>query len=157
MLSLNPNFRDLLQLLNAEGVRYLVVGGYAVNFHGHHRNTKDLDVWIAVDLQNAERVSRALQRFGFSASSVPPSNFLQKGKIFVFGREPLRVDILTDPSGVDFGDCYPRRVEAELDGIIVPFISLADLRANMGAAHRTRDKADLEELPRPDDISGRSA
>lgn len=67
MVSLNPDFRELLQLLNSEGVRYLVVGGYAVNFHGHHRNTKDLDVWIATDPRNAESLSRALQRFGFSA------------------------------------------------------------------------------------------
>ena len=147
MISLDPNFRELLQLLNSEGVRYLVVGGYAVNFHGHHRNTKDLDVWITTDQQNAERVSRALQRFGFSAASVPATNFTQKGKIHMFGREPVRVDILTDPSGVDFDACYERRIEAELEGVRVPFLALADLRANKRAAGRTRDQADLESLP----------
>jgi hypothetical protein len=147
MRSLSPDFRELLELLNSAGVRYLVLGGYAVNFHGHHRNTKDLDVWIAVDADNAGRVSQALQHFGFPAASVPSSHFLQKGKIFIFGREPFRVDILTDPSGVDFEFCYGRRVEAELDGVRIPFISLEDLRTNKTASGRLRDLADVENLP----------
>jgi hypothetical protein len=65
----------------------------------------------------------------------------------MFGREPLRVDILTDPSGIDFDGCYSRRVESELDGVRVPFLALADLLANKRAAGRTRDLADLEDLP----------
>lgn len=147
MLSLNPHFRDLFECLNSAGVKYLVLGGYAVNYHGHHRNTKDVDVWIAVEAENAERVSKALQRFGFAAASVPPQKFLSKGHIFVFGREPFRVDILTDPSGVEFEDCYARRVETTLDGVRLPFIALDDLKVNKRASARPKDLADLEELP----------
>jgi hypothetical protein len=94
-------------------------------------------------------VSTALQQFGFPASSVPPSRFLAKGMIHVFGREPLRVDILADPSGVQFEDCFPRRVDATLDGVRVPFISLDDLRANKRASGRPKDLADVHELSGP--------
>ena len=73
MTTLAQDFRDLVKCLNSTNVRYLVVGGYAVNFHGHHRNTADFDVWLAVDPDNAQRVSKALQMFGFNAASVPPS------------------------------------------------------------------------------------
>jgi predicted nucleotidyltransferase len=149
MPTLSRDFRELLELLNSGGVRYLVLGGYAVNFHGHHRNTKDLDLWIAVDPNNAGRVSESLRQFGFPAASVPPSLFLQKGKVFVLGREPFRVDLLTNPSGVDFEPCYARRVETVLDGVAVPFIALDDLIINKRASGRLRDRADVEELARP--------
>lgn len=152
MPTLSPDFRELLALFNSERVRYIVLGGYAVNYHGHHRNTKDLDLWIAIDAANAERVSAALQKFGFAAASVPASHFLEKGKIYVFGREPFRVDILTDPSGVEFEACYARRVETELDGVRVPFLSLDDLRRNKKASGRLRDLSDLEHLPPGDDV-----
>ena len=146
MRRLDQNFKDLLECLNCAGARYLVLGGYAVNFHGYHRNTKDIDVWIAIDPENAERVSIALQHFGFPASRVPPSRFLVKGIIHAFGREPLRVDILSDPSGVEFEECFARRVETTLDGIRVAFISLDDLRTNKRASGRPKDLADVVEL-----------
>ncbi len=92
-------------------------------------------------------MSLALQAFAFSAASVPPERFLQKGVIHAFGREPFRVDILSDPSGIEFEACYAQRVEAELDGQRIPFISLAHLRLNKSAAGRTQDRADLENLP----------
>ena len=147
MRDLHPDFRDLFALLNSEGVRYLVIGGYAVNFHGYHRNTKDVDIWIALEQANADRVSRALQRFGFSSASVPASGFLERGRVFIFGREPIRVDILNDPSGVEFEACYSRRVEIELEGVRMPFISLSDLRQNKTACNRIQDQADLHNLP----------
>ena len=146
MRRLNQNFKDLLECLNSAGARYLVLGGYAVNFHGYHRNTKDFDVWIAIDPDNAGRVSIALQQFGFPTSSVPPSRFLERGVIHVFGREPLRVDILTDPSGVQFENCFARRVETTLDGVRIAFISLDDLRTNKRASGRPKDLADVDEL-----------
>ncbi len=78
MISLNPHFRELLGYFNSEGVKYLVLGGYAVNHYGYHRNTKDIDIWIVVDSENADRVSLALQKFGFPSASVPPASFLTK-------------------------------------------------------------------------------
>src|SRR5215203_5293087 len=99
MLKIHPDFRDLLSCFNSENVRYLILGGYAVNYYGHHRNTKDIDIFIALEPDNAARVSSALVKFGFSAASVPPRTFLTPEKVFAFGREPLRVDILTGSSG----------------------------------------------------------
>jgi predicted nucleotidyltransferase len=147
MISLNPNFRDLLQCLNSNAVRYLVLGGYAVNFHGYHRNTKDIDIWIATDDENSHRVSQALQQFGFAPANVMASRFRDKATVHAFGREPFRVDLLTNPSGVDFDDCFKRRIETELEGVRVPFISLDDLKSNKSASGRAKDLADLEELP----------
>jgi predicted nucleotidyltransferase len=147
MLTLNPNFRDLPQCLNLSGVRYLVLGGYAVNYHGHHRNTKNIDIWISTDALNADRVSRALQQFGFAAANVPASKFRDRRTVHAFGRAPLRVDLLTNPSGVEFDACFERRIEASLEGVRVPFISLEDLKENKKASGRHQDLADLESLP----------
>src|SRR5947207_999675 len=102
MQKIHPDFLDLLKCLNSAGVRYLILGGYAVNFHGHHRNTADIDIWIAIDPENAARVSQALQAFGFAPTNVPPSQFTQRGPVFMFGRKPTRIDLLTSPSGVEF-------------------------------------------------------
>ena len=148
MKALDPNFRALLNCFNSAGVRYLLIGGYAVNFHGHHRNTKDLDLWIAVSPENADLVSAALQEFGFTAASVSREKFLARGAVYSFGRAPFRVDILTAPSGVEFDGCYGRRIDATIDGIQVPVISLDDLHQNKLASGRTRDLADIENIQR---------
>jgi hypothetical protein len=111
-------------------------------------------VWIAVDAENALRVTEALKAFGFPASIVPSSIFEKKGPIHVFGRKPWRVDLLTEPSGVNFDSCYQRRIESQIDGVRVPWISLEDLKTNKLASGRTKDLADVERLtklrsPRP--------
>jgi hypothetical protein len=146
-VSLFPDFKEFLKLMNSGDVRYLVVGGYAVNYHGHHRTTGDLDVWIAVDPDNAARISAVLQEFGFSPENVPAAAFLERGKIFRMGVKPVRIELLTQPSGVDFDDCYARRIVDAVDGVTIPLISLDDLKANKRAAARTKDLADLENLP----------
>jgi hypothetical protein len=146
-ISLDPDFKDFIASLNSEGVRYLLLGGYAVNFHGHHRFTADIDFWIATDPDNAGRVSRALQRFGFAADSVKPDQFTQPGLVHMFGAKPVRIDLLTGPSGVDFEQCYARRVVATFDGVEVSIIGLADLRANKLASGRDKDLIDLKKLP----------
>jgi hypothetical protein len=146
MTRLDPNFRDLLVCLNSANAKYLVLGGYAVNFYRYHRNTADFDVWTAIDGENAERVSDALCAFGFTRDSVPPSKFDKKGPIHAFGRKPWRIDLLTAPSGVEFAECYARRIEAEIEGVQIPWISLKDLLINKNASGRTKDSADLENL-----------
>ena len=147
MVNLFPDFKEFLKLLNSSEVRYLLIGGYAVNFHGHHRTTGDMDIWIAVDSDNAHRISAALQQFGFASGTVPPAMFLEQGKIFRFGVKPVRIELLTSPTGIDFEVCYPRRIEAEIEGIVVPVIALHDLRQNKGAAGRAKDQDDLLNLP----------
>jgi hypothetical protein len=146
-MRLDPNFREFIELMNSEGVRYLLLGGYAVNFHGHHRFTGDIDFWIATDQANAHAVSSALQRFGFSAASVPPESFIQPGKIHMFGRVPLRIDLLTQPSGVDFDTAWSRRIVTQIDETTINVISLHDLRINKQASGRDKDLADLRALP----------
>lgn len=146
-ISLNPDFKEFIELLNSEGVRYLLLGGYAVNYYGYHRFTGDIDFWIATDLDNARRVSGALQRFGFSAAAVKPETFTEPGKVHMFGHPPVRVDWLTAPSGVTFEECYVRRLDIILEGVPEPLISLAALRANKLASGRDKDRADLKQLP----------
>lgn len=99
MVSLFPDFKEFLKLLNSSKVRYLLIGGYAVNFHGHHRTTGDMDIWIAVDPGNAQRISAAVQQFGFSSATVPPEMFLETGRIFRFGVKPVRIELLTSGRG----------------------------------------------------------
>src|SRR5438093_12951650 len=121
---LHPDFRELLESLNSAGVKYLLLGGYAVIFYGYRRVTDDLDLWISTDQANAEKVAETLRRFGgFTAQQANPSMFRTRGKVFVLGREPVRVDILTNPSALDFDDCYARRHEIDWDGVKVPLIS----------------------------------
>ena len=140
-----PNdFREFLQLLNSNSVRYLVIGGYAINFHGYSRNTEDLDVWVALAPGNAERIASALRQFGFTA--VAPSNFREPGWVVRLGVPPMRLEVLTSISGVDFEECYARRETFEADGVTIPLIGKQDLIANKLASGRLKDLADAERL-----------
>jgi predicted nucleotidyltransferase len=147
-VNLHPDFRGLLESLNSAGAKYLVLGGYAVIFYGYQRVTKDLDLLISTDPANAQKVAQTLQEFaGFTKQQASQGMFRTKGKVFVVGREPVRVDILTNASALDFDECYMRRKVVEWDGIKVPLISLDDLRTNKKASGRAKDLADLENLP----------
>lgn len=147
-VNLYPDFKELLESLNSAGAKYLIIGGYAVIFYGYRRVTDDLDIWIATDAENAKKISAVLQKFGgFSPSKVRASMFQTTGKVFIFGREPVRVDILTSPDGVDFDASHARRKMVDWDGIKVPLISLEDLKTNKQASGRAKDMADLENLP----------
>lgn len=142
-----PNdFKEFLRLLHVHGVEYMLVGGYAVMYHGYPRSTGDMDVWFAVNPSNAAKLADALHAFGFSGA-VTAETLLQPGKIFRMGRPPLRIELLTAPSGVVFEECYPRSRAVVIDGVEVRVISLEDLKANKRAAGRSKDLADLENLP----------
>jgi hypothetical protein len=145
---LPPDFREFLKLLHGARVEYLLVGGYAVGYYGYPRATMDMDVWIAVHPDNAARVSKVMRRFGFPEESVPPEIFLRKGEMVRMGVAPVRLEILTELSGVAFQPCWRRRRRARLDGVIVNLIGLADLRRNKHASARHKDLGDLSHLPR---------
>jgi hypothetical protein len=145
--SLTKDFREFLQCLNAHGVEYLVVGGHAVAFHGYPRATADLDVWTAVNQENALRLVAALEEFGFTTPELRPDLFLSRDQIVRMGIAPNRIEIQTGIDGVEFSQCYRVRVAAELDGIAVQFISLADLKRNKKASGRNKDLDDLDNLP----------
>lgn len=146
-ISLPPDFREFLKLLNSHCVEYLVIGGYAVAFHGYPRATADLDVWIAMNPPNAERVVAALKDFGFNLPSLSTDVFLKEKQIIRMGLPPIRIEILTSISGVTFEDCYAARVVDQWDDIQVNLIDLAHLKRNKQAAGRHRDFDDLEHLP----------
>jgi hypothetical protein len=131
-------------LLNSNGAEYLLVGGYAVNYHGYSRSTGDMDIWIARNEENARRVARALQQFGFLQAT--PEIFCLPDQVIRMGVPPLRVEILTSISGVEFDQCFAVRETANLDGLAVPVIRLEDLINNKRASGRLKDLADVEEL-----------
>ena len=144
---LPPDFKDFLRLLNSYGVEYLVIGGYAVGYHGYPRATADLDIWIATSRSNAEKVVEVLRAFGFEVPELSPELFLQKEKVIRMGVPPIRIEILTTISGAEFHRCYPRREVADVDGVEVNIIGLEDLKANKKASGRHQDLSDLEHLP----------
>ncbi len=146
-MRLPHDFKEFLQLLRSEKIEYLVIGGYAVAFHGYPRSTGDMDIWVAMHERNANGLVAALEQFGFSKDSLSPQLFLRPNQIIRMGVPPLRIELLTGISGVDFATCYSRRISSVVDGIDVDFISLRDLRVNKQAAGRFKDLNDLEHLP----------
>jgi len=146
MIPLPPDFKEFLQALNHCAVEYLLVGGYAVAYHGYPRTTADIDIWIRVDPDNALRTMEALRKFGFGGADVSEKMFLIAGRVVRMGVPPLRIEVLTSISGVDFDSCYARRIKATIDTISVNVISKADLLANKRATGRAKDIADVEQL-----------
>ena len=147
-INLDPRFKEFIKLLNSNDVRYLLLGGYAVNYYGHHRLTADIDFWIALSQTNADKMVLIIEEWGFTPGTVTVEGFLRPKKVHMFGRPPWRIDILSGPSGVDFDACYKRRVIDTIDGVTLPIISLADLRANKLASGRDKDLIDLRFLPK---------
>ncbi len=143
---LNQDFKEFIQSLNDNRVRYLVIGGYAVAFHGHPRYTKDLDVWLAMNPDNAAKMVKALEQFGFGSLGLKAEDFLVPDQIIQLGYAPNRIDLLTTLEGVEFENCYASRVEVEIDEIKANFIDLDNLKRNKKATGRHQDLADLENL-----------
>jgi len=143
---LNQDFKEFIASLNDNNVRYLVVGGYAVAFHGHPRYTKDIDIWLGMTPENAGRVVDALAQFGFSALGLQEEDFLVPDQIIQLGYPPARIDLLTSIPAVDFEKCYESRVAVGIDGVGVNFIDLANLKRSKRASGRLQDLADLENL-----------
>ncbi len=150
MIPLPRDFQDFLRLLNANAIRYLVIGGYAVAYHGHVRYTGDLDIFVELSIDNAERIVRALREFGFDLPKLKPELFLRKGKIVRMGHEPMRLEILNEIDGVSFGECYRQRCMARLGDLKINFIDLPQLLKNKRASRRPQDLADIAALtPKP--------
>jgi hypothetical protein len=133
-------------LLNANHVRYLVVGGYAVALHGYPRYTRDIDIWIEMDSGNAANAIRALEQFGFGSLGLQAADFLVPDQVIQLGYPPNRIDLITTVPGVEFESCYASRVEVEIEGVMVSFIDLDNLKKSKRATGRLQDLADLENL-----------
>ena len=141
------DFSEFLKLLNAHRVEFLLIGGLAVSHHGYPRSTSDMDVWVAPNRSNAERLVACLREFGFNTPEVAPDLFDNPNRIVRMGVAPVRIEIVTQISGVDFETCFPRADYLDVNGNVIRVISLKDLRANKLASGRPKDLDDLENLP----------
>ena len=142
----SSDFKELLKLFEKYKVRYLIVGGYAVMKYTEPRFTKDLDIFIAIDQDNANRVYLALQEFGAPLEDLFPKDFAHSGYFYQMGRPPLRVDIMMSIPGIEFDEAWKNREIVELNDLKVLFISKRDLIRAKEASGRAQDKIDVENL-----------
>lgn len=147
---LNRDFKEFAGLLNARGVEYLVVGGYALAAHGHPRYTGDIDFWVRPTPDNVARLLNALNDFGFGSLGLGASDF-GTDTVVQLGQPPRRIDLLTTIDGVEFETCFARCEHVELAGVQLNIISLEDFKINKRASGRLKDLADLENLDPPMD------
>lgn len=145
-MPLNKDWREFLELFNSNRVDYLVVGAFAVAFHGYPRYTADLDLLVRPTAQNAERVMRALSEFGFGSLGIRAADLCTPGMVVQLGVQPNRIDLLTAISGVNFDEAWEARKTAELDGLPTQFIGRAELLRNKEQTGRAKDLGDAEEL-----------
>ena len=145
MRHLPDDFREFLSLLNEQKVDYLIVGGWALGLHGYVRATGDMDVWIGQREENLDRLLMALSSFGVPGP-ISKGFFREKGNAFRMGRPPMKIEIITEATGIDFYESLANRVVIETDGISIQFIGYDDLIKNKRSTGRLKDKADLEEL-----------
>lgn len=146
MIPLPDDFRDFIQLLNQKRVKYLVVGGYAVAYHGFPRYTGDIDFFVELSPRNAALLMEVFRDFGFREPP-PESLFLAPGNIVRVGWQPNRLEVINQIDGVSFDDCWQTRKQARIAGLRVNFINLAHLRQNKRASGRPKDLEDLRQLP----------
>jgi len=146
MIEFPRDFKEFLQLLNSKKIEYLVVGGYAVGYHGYPRATGDLDIWIANNEQTAMKMVEVLKEFGFDPSELQKELFLIEQKVIRMGVPPMRLVILTSIDGVDFKACFNNRLIADFEDFKVSFISKSDLLINKRASGRPQDLVDFNKL-----------
>jgi len=146
-IALPLDFKEFLNLLKDKNIQYLLIGGYAVGYHGYPRATNDMDIWIRIEPKTAEQMVLTLKEFGFDTSQLSKKLFLKENTIVRMGVPPMRIEIFTTISGVKFEECFQQRVVDEIDGIEVNIISLKQLKINKKASGRHRDLDDFENLP----------
>lgn len=142
-MELSQDYSEMLFELNAKKVRYLIVGAYAVAFHAEPRYTKDIDIWIDPESNNADRAWKALTDYGAPMRGYKPAVLKDKGNVFQIGVEPYRIDIIMNIADIPFESAWRNRVKSTLDGIPVQFLGLSDLIKAKQAAGRPHDLIDL--------------
>lgn len=144
--SIGKDFKEFIELLNKNNVEYLVVGGYAVAFHGHIRATKDIDIWVEATEENADRIITALHEFGFGSVDIRKDDFVKPDSIIQLGYPPNRIDILTSLKGVVFEECFKQKHKIVISNVTINYIDLENLLKNKKSVGRLRDLADVEDL-----------
>ena len=142
-LLLNPDFIDILSAFSEENVEYMVVGGYAMAFHGYVRATGDIDLWIRISEENVKSVWRALQSFGAPILDLTIEDLLTPGMVYQMGVVPNRIDVINEISGVEFGDAWKLRKTIEFGNLKIPLIGKEQLLINKKAANRAKDQSDV--------------
>ncbi|MBF0502457.1 MAG: nucleotidyltransferase [Candidatus Riflebacteria bacterium] len=144
---LAKDFKEFLRLLTEKSVKYLLIGGYAVTFHGYVRPTGDMDIWVDASSENIERLILLIKEFGFGDATLSIEDFSDPTKIFRMGLPPVRIEIMTSIDGVGFQECYSSRIVSIIDGISISIINLEQLKKNKKASGRHKDLSDLDYLP----------
>jgi hypothetical protein len=147
-MEISQDFKEFIQLLNKNNVKYLVVGGYAVAMHGFPRYTGDIDFWIEPEKENAEKLVKVLYEFGFGSLDISINDFTKQNSIVQLGFPPERIDIITSVDGLTFEECWKEKKEVVSDEILIDYISLNHLRINKAASARDKDLLDLKNLPK---------
>ena len=145
-MTLAKDFEDFIRLLNKHKVVYMVVGGYALAFHGKPRYTGDIDIWINISDENALRLLKVIKDFGLGSLGFKKEDFLQEGYISQIGRPPLRIDIINSIDGITFEEAFTGIQTIEIDGLSIFYIGLGDFIKNKQASGRTKDLADIQEI-----------
>jgi hypothetical protein len=145
-MDLNPDFRDMLRCLNARGVEHLVVGSFALAFHGRPRTTGSMDLYVRPSPENAARIIDALRDFGFALPEISADDFSRPDRIVQLGHPPVRLDLITSITGVDWEVAWNGRMAGEPAGVPVHFLGLRDCIANKRAVGRAKDLADIDGL-----------
>jgi hypothetical protein len=147
--NLPADLRDLIKILNRLDAKYLIIGGVAYGYFAQPRYTKDLDLFVGTDPENASRVYRALAEFGIPLGAITPDDLISPGNFFRFGHEPAAVDILPRVPGISFEDSWERRLSGLIDGetqLHGNVISKEDLIASKLASGRPRDLGDVDDI-----------
>lgn len=146
MPEFQKDFEDFIALCNQYNLEYLVIGGFAVSIHGYPRTTKDLDVCINKTEENANRIIKILNDFGFGSLNFKIEDFLKDNIIAQLGYAPVRIDILNDLNGIDFNEAYKNKRVVNMNGIPVSFIGFNELILNKERAGRDQDLLDVKKL-----------
>ena len=145
-MEVQPDFRDLLKLFNAHKVEYVVIGGYAMAFHGAPRYTGDLDIFVKPNPENAQRIMKALGAFGFGSLELTAEDFQSPDRVIQLGVPPVRIDILTSVTNITWETAAANRIEGKYGDVVVFYMGRAEFVANKRAVGRKKDLADLEAL-----------
>jgi len=145
-MEIPKDFKELLELFNSHKVEYLIVGGYALAFHGAPRFTGDIDLLVKADSENAKRILAALDEFGFGSLDLSQADFTLPNNVIQLGVPPVRVDIMTSITGIDWEKAQADKVQSNYDDTTVYFIGKADFIANKRSLGRKKDLADIEAL-----------
>jgi hypothetical protein len=148
-MKISSGYKDLLRNLNAAGVRYLIVGGYAVMIHTEPSFTKDLDLWVDPSERNALALFQALAQFGAPLQGIQPADFTEPEVFYQVGVDPVRIDILTSLPGLVFASAWERRLVVDFDGEPVSVISREDLIESKKVTGRARDRKHARSLRKP--------